>query len=66
MIKEKDDALINNCIICGQTSRRPPRFPVICPMCGKVVRPELCPKCGAHLMNWKETFGEDHTCPGEL
>jgi len=26
----------------------------------------LCPKCGAHLENWKETFGEDHTCPGEL
>jgi len=26
----------------------------------------LCPKCGAHLENWKETFGEDHSCPGAL
>ena len=23
----------------------------------------LCPKCGAHMANWKEVFGTDHTCP---
>jgi len=24
----------------------------------------LCPDCGAHLINWIESFGEEHSCNG--
>ena len=51
MIKEKDDVMIRNCIICSQPARKPPKSPVICPVCGKVIRPkrtEQVQKGGKH------------------
>jgi hypothetical protein len=47
-----------------------------CPSCGELkketlearkVSNELCPVCGTHLQNWRETFGEEHYCyPGTV
>lgn len=54
---------------CGRVGKYTDGIQYFCEVClgdSKVsltmTRPRLCPVCGAHVKNWREVFGKEHTC----